>query len=897
MDNLNLPTGEEAGSPFFRAWAVFVLRRRWLLLALTAVVTGVAMATIAAKLEKDMSVEAFSKDGAASTQLLERYRDEFGRDDAFLLIIEGDVFSVSYLARLQALEDEIAALDMDISSLGERRADRQRQRGRAPPDPAATAAPSRAVPSQELAASDDLAGFDDLDADFGDLDADAGWGDEAGGSIIDEVTSLLSVRRTRATPDGGIDVGELVERLPETEAEVAELRREVLGDPASGVGPDPMLVGQVVDAAGRHTGMLVRMQFMSQPDSERVTGVMREIVSRHEGPDFRIHVAGSPALESELNHLMITDMVRMFGLSFLILMSVLFFMFRHPIGALAPVCVVVLSAIWAFGFMAAVGIPMTMISQILPAFLICVGVADAVHLQSVYRQERAAGSENHDAIIHAVASTGMPVLFTSMTTAIGLLSFRFASVKAIGEMGTTGALGVSMAFLHTVVLLPILLSFNRTSLMGALASTRGPDLVDRFLTACVALSGSGRRVVGGRVPNPNARRRRTLAAALVLTLVAGYGASKLRVWHNPVSWMPTETPISQAIRVADSHMGGTATINLLIEANGASGVKDVRLMKGLEKLETHIKSYRMPGEKRLLVGTSISVVDVVREANQALLGGDRAHRRVPDTQAEVNDRFVAFENAGPEQMKRLMTIDASVAQMTVRARWMDATSYIPFAAHIEAGAEEHIPSSVATVHPTGTIYTLLWTVGSMLYDLIRSFAVAFVVITILMAFLLKSWKLGLVAMVPNLLPIVFIMGLMGYVDIPIDMANLMIASIALGIAVDDTIHFVHHFRIHFEDHGDVDGAIAHSMKHSGRALVVTSIILCAGFFVFMGGSMLSIQRFGLLIGLTVIMALLVDLVLTPALLRTVYTPLPPTVAPAPPDLGESHDPPVLESLV
>ncbi|MEZ4463401.1 MAG: hypothetical protein R3F43_02510 [bacterium] len=172
---------------------------------------------------------------------------------------------------------------------------------------------------------------------------------------------------------------------------------------------------------------------------------------------------------------------------------------------------------------------------------------------------------------------------------------------------------------------------------------------------------------------------------------------------------------------------------------------------------------------------------------------------------------------------------------------------------------------------TGSVYTLLTTIGSLIGDLLRSFGTAFLAITILMTpVLLRSLKLGLIAMVPNLLPIAFIMGIMGVAGIPIDMNTLLIASIAIGIAVDDTIHFLHHFRLYHDRSANVEDAIGFSMRHSGRAMVSTSLILLIGFSAYMGSQMVNIVRFGLLVGLTSAMALIVDLIVTPALLRFFY---------------------------
>ena len=172
------------------------------------------------------------------------------------------------------------------------------------------------------------------------------------------------------------------------------------------------------------------------------------------------------------------------------------------------------------------------------------------------------------------------------------------------------------------------------------------------------------------------------------------------------------------------------------------------------------------------------------------------------------------------------------------------------------------------------MYTLVTTIEQLLWDLIKSFGVAFVVITLIMMALLGSLKLGLIAMVPNLMPIVLIMGLMGVTDIPIDMSTLLIASISIGLAVDDTIHFLHHFRVNHEATGNLEVGIRRSMNHSGRAMVSTTVILMLGFFTYMSGDMENIQRFGFLVGATAVIALLVDLFFAPTLLRTFYSRLP-----------------------
>ncbi len=820
-------------SPLFEAWAERVLRHRFVALAIIAALTALAIHTARTRAVVDTTVEAFLSETSETGVILEEFRDEFGRDDVFMILAEGDVFSLPYLRKLKTLHERLEVINTAVDSLGYRRGE-----GEAPTvEPAA-------------AASD---AFADLDDDFGD---DEGWGEEAGGSIVDEVASLMNARLTLATEEG-IDVRDLLDPFPTTAAAVADLKAQTLGDPARGVPENPALVGRIVGKAGRISALLVRTDFMSEADSVLVLKDLEAAFADLDAPGFEIHVAGMTALSTSLMGLMQGDLKRLFLVSLVVLLLILLVIFRSPLGAFAPMMVVALSALWSFATAFALGMPMTMISNVLPAFFICVGVADSVHLLSVYRDERAATGDNHQAIVAAVASTGVPIFYTSLTTAIGLLSFQLATVGAIGDMGLTGAIGVTAAFLLTITLLPIVLTFNRRNLFGGTAP--GADRVERFLQWSVGLSAGPRR-----------RSVQTLVVAAVMAGAAVYGGSLLRVWHNPLSWMPQEEPIIVAVDKADAELGGAANIQLLMRAQGPRGVKDVGFLQGLEALERRIKAYEDPASGAHIVGATISLLDPLRESNRALRGGGQEHYRVPATQPEVDAAFFAFENSALDQLKRLMTINARTAQMTITVKWLEATAYLPLATYLDDAIAELIPAGTAVVKPTGSVFTMLSTVGALIMDLLRSFGFAFLVITLVMVLLLKTLKLGLIAMVPNLLPIVFILGLMGFADIPIDMANLMIASIALGIAVDDTVHLLHHFRAHFAEHGDREAAIAHAVRHAGRAIVVTSVILATGFFVYLAATMVNLQRFGALIGLTVIFAVVLDLTLAPALLRLTY---------------------------
>ena len=316
-------------------------------------------------------------------------------------------------------------------------------------------------------------------------------------------------------------------------------------------------------------------------------------------------------------------------------------------------------------------------------------------------------------------------------------------------------------------------------------------------------------------------------------------------------------------------VAGVSTIQLIVDPVGELGMKDLELLRGLEALEAHMLAYVDPADGVRILEHAISLLDVIKESRRALLGDDPADYRLPDVQGDVQDLLFLFESSGPNELRRLTTVDLSLSHMTFSVRWREATSYRPLMDHLRTGVERHLAGK-AEIRATGSAPLGHLIVSVLLADLLKSFGTAFLFITVIMVFMLRDVKLGLLAMVPNLVPIAFVLGGMGLLGIPVDLNNLLIASIALGIAVDDTIHFLHHFKIGFQSTGDVEEGIAAAMHHAGRAMFSTSILLTMGFIVYGAAMNVAVQRFGLLTSATVLIAFAVDLIIGPALLRIAY---------------------------
>jgi predicted RND superfamily exporter protein len=829
---------EQPGHPGFEAWGHLMVRFRVLVVLITfAAIAGFGYLAKEG-IVMDTSVEAFAKSDSETQKVLKEYRHEFGRDTMFVVLINGDVFSMPYLETLRRLHEELKRLDIPLESIAEK-------------TPAAPATKAMVKPKSET--DDD---FGDFGSDF--EDSSDAWGEEKG-SIVEQITSLINVRRTRRKGSGGLDVGELLSPFPRASA-LPALKKEVLNDAT--------LVGQVIDKQGKYSAISIRTFHLSQADSERVFNKIKLIAKSYETTGFKVQVGGLPALNAALNGLMMGDLQTMFRWSLGIMFLVLLYLFRHPLGIFAPLIVVFASSIITVGILAIMGIRLTMLSNILPAFLFCVGIGHSVHLISAYRDAMADGLGSTDAVIRALSITGVPIFYTSLTTMLGLLSFHFASLEAIQEMGYAGAFAVLLAFVLSITFLPAAISFNQKGRFGLTPGKQ--DFLDRFLALCLRASGedddSG---MGSESQLARKRRIRNLLVMCMLLGVGGVGASQLRLWHNPLDWIPDDAEIKQAFSELDEHLGGTANVQILIDGTPQKGIKDRTVLQGIEKLQAHIVAYEDPVVGNL-VGNALSVVDIVKESHKVMLEDRPQDYRLPDTDRGVSDMLFMFENSGREQLRRMVTSDCTRTQMTIRMKWLEATAYFGLTAYIDEGIKKYIPEG-ARARPTGSVYTLVTTIGQMIHDLLASFGVAFVLITLTMMFLLRSLKLGLIAMVPNLMPIVLIMGIMGVVGIPIDMNTLLIASIAMGLAVDDTIHLLHHFRVNYEHTGNREDALRDAVNHSGRAMISTTLILMLGFLTYMSASMANIVRFGFLVGMTALLALLIDLFFAPALIRTFYS--------------------------
>ena len=535
-------------------------------------------------------------------------------------------------------------------------------------------------------------------------------------------------------------------------------------------------------------------------------------------------------------------------------------LFRRLSGLVLPILTVILSLLSTLGLVAATGTKLTIISQILPSFLLAVGVGYSVHLLVIYYRHLRDHGDKEEAISFAMGHSGLAILMTSLTTAGGLFSFVPVKVAPVSDLGLFGAAGVLICVFFTLVLLPALLSVlpggkspqDREKVARKEGHQTGYSFTDRMLKGC-----------GNFAVN---RPWTVIVISVLIALMSSFGAAQLRFSHNPVAWLPDDHSLRNATDAINDHMKGSAAIELIVERGEENAVKDPEFMKRLDEFNSFSEG---TSYNRISVGKSSSVVDVVKEINQVLNEDREEFYRVPLDRGMIAQELLLFENGGTDDLENLVNTPFSKARVTLKTTWVDANQYTGLLLKLERKIEELFGQEKSYV-VTGLIPIMVKTITFLMEGMLISYLIAGVVITLLMIFLLADFRLGLWSMIPNFLPILTGLGVMGMLDLPLDAMSILVGSIAIGLAVDDTVHFMHNFLRNQHIHQDVQVAVEKTLTSTGRAMLLTTIVLSAGFFIFIISSMNNLISFGLITGLTIIIALFGDILLAPAMMALIY---------------------------
>jgi len=685
---------------------------------------------------------------------------------------------------------------------------------------------------------------------------------------LDEVTSLINGRVVRAEEDTLI-VEDLIPRPPQTTAE----HRRILGlidhyplYERLLVSPDRSLAMILVKARAvmpaadddlmggfaqeSSTGVQPAGRYLSNAQNVKIDAVIRGIVDKYRGQGIDFFFAGNPVFVSELQRGLEKDMGLMIPLSFLVIIVFLAVLFRRISGVVYPLITVLLSLVASLGIMAIWRIPISNAIMILPTFLIVVGVGDSVHILTIFYRNLQVSGDKREAIVRAVAYAGLPILMTSLTTACGLLSFIWADVAIIAHLGYVAPIGVMLAFFYTLFLLPALIAIFPVKTHRRVSGGTRP-IADRLFDAIA-------RITTGR----------PLWVAMVWAAVvglAGMASLGVRFSHNAMNWLPKDSTVRVGTRLMDGRNGGTVMLEVIVDSGRENGLHDPDLLARMAEAGDRIPTVAV---QNIRAGKVMSLADVLKETNRALNQGHDAAYTVPDNRRLIAQELILFESSGSDDLEDLVDATYRTGRLSIMAPFTDSVLYKDYVEKIKAYLKQQFPHE--TISLTGHMALFIGITKLFITSMAKSYLFALLVITALMVVMIGRLRIGLMSMIANVVPIILIFGIMGIMNIPVDLMTILIGSIVLGLVVDDTIHFLHHFRRAYEINGCVETAVRETLYHTGRALVITSLVLFGGFIIYTTAYLSCYAYFGVLVGCAILFALAADLLLVPALLAMIY---------------------------
>ncbi|MCP5043129.1 MAG: MMPL family transporter, partial [bacterium] len=694
---------------------------------------------------------------------------------------------------------------------------------------------------------------------------------------LDEVTSLTNARTTRGS-DGELIVEDLMEQWPETREELAAIEAYAVGNPSYEnllLSEDGRFTTIAIktsqysesaedadfdagfddgDASGEETEPI----YLTDQENTEVVEKVEEIVADYQGRGSEILVAGSPVITRSVKSSMQKEMFFFIRLTLAAIAVLLFVLFRRVSAVMLSLAVVVMALASTVGLMAATGTSLKLPTMILPSFLLAVGVGDAVHILTLFYREFDSGSNKTAAIGYAIEHSGLPVTLTSLTTAGGLLSFAPAVLAPIADLGIFAPAGVMMAWAFSLLMLPALLAAlplrARTPRDRDLPSDSyvPRDSLDRVLARCATLS---------------ADRPRTIIGVSAVILIASVTlAAQVEFSHNPLEWLPESSPVRYATERIDAEMRGSITLEAVLTRKDENAWYDPTALRQLETVSAYAESVE---NEDVFIGDSFSLLNVLKEIHRALNENRQDFYTIPDSRELIAQEFLLFENSGSDDLEDLVDSQFTKLRLTLKAPFVDAVRYADTISSIEEKMRDSFGPETQ-VELTGLMPMLFRTMTAVGITMRRSYVIAFCIIAVLMMLMIGNAKLGLVAMIPNLLPIAMALAVMRIFDMPLDTFTLMIASISLGLAVDDTIHFMHNYRRYYAEDGDSREAIRKTLATTGRALLFTTLVLASGFAILTFSEMSNLFNFGALTSFAIVMALLADILLAPALMHWIH---------------------------
>ncbi|MDI9877182.1 efflux RND transporter permease subunit [Flectobacillus rivi] len=659
------------------------------------------------------------------------------------------------------------------------------------------------------------------------------------------LTNLIDLKVNEITKR--FDVKPLLTQKPKSQAEVDSIKDKIANL--------KFYEGMVVNSKTNTTLMAITFNEKDLNSKKRISIVqeIRDLAHQFElKHKTTLHFSGMPFIRTATMQKVSHEMELFMGLAVLVTAAILWFFFRSIRFTLVSILVVLIGVVFSVGTLVMMGYKITMLTGLIPPLLIVIGVPNCIFLINRYQAELLAHGDKQLAIRNMITGIGLSTFLANMTTAIGFGVFYFTNSSLLVEFGVVSALNVMVTYVLCLVLVPISVYYMGLPQVKHLKHLDG-QWAKKFLSW-----------IDHTVHN---NRPAIYLTALVVVLVSAYGVTKINVIGYVVDDLPKKDPIYTDLRFFEENFNGVLPFEIMIDTKRKNGVFDnqAEALYKIKSLQNRLKQYKE-------FSKPLSIVEAVRFLYQSYKGGEARYFIMPSVfeLSKLSEYLQTDSSSASKQIKPFLNNDKSITRISYQMADVGSVRIKELMKEIQPQVDEIFPKDQYKVSLTGHSLVFLKSNDYLLGNLYESLLIAIVLIALVGMVLFRSIPIIILSKLPCLIPLALTAGIMGFFDIHFKPSTILIFSITFGIASDGTVYFLTRYRQELEDKGNsVRESITNTIFGTGLSMIYTAIILFCGFSIFAASSFGGTAAMGVMVSITLLIAMCTNLILLPALLLTI----------------------------
>jgi len=649
---------------------------------------------------------------------------------------------------------------------------------------------------------------------------------------VKEVVSLANALAIRST-DYGLDIAPIMDKVPETAEDYEALRREVMAN--------PLVASALISKASDTTAVIVNLDNTQGHEFfKQVNAAVDEIVAQEAG-DTRVWVTGPPRVKFATTEIVLDDLIWFPPLISLVMMVLLYVLLRSVISVLVPLATVIVSVLWTVATIVALGYSLNILTALVPPLLMILTLSYSMYVVSDFRlsaRREQAGEEETAEILRKVS---LPVLLAGLTTAVGFSSLYLSDLSAIREFGLFSVIGVVYGTIIALTFTPSLLVLvQRRSRRAAPAPQPVEDSAfDRIIQ---------------RVARFDAEHRIGIFVIAGIVFVIGVaGMTQMRVGTEHITNFRPDSEVRQAFERVNEKLGGINPFNIVVQAKYPDAFKQPANLEQIEALQHWLESQPE-------IGGVTSLVNYLKVVNRAFHDNDPAYEVIPDSKKLVGQLLFFAES---DDTERLVDSGYRTLNIIVRAKVIDSDDVKDLIGRVNERLGQLPDHLVARA--TGNPVLMNQAIDEIMWGQVESVFSTLIIVYAILVCLFLSFPIGLIALIPNLLPVVVYFGALGITGISLNPSTSLIAPMIIGVAIDDTVHYFARLSSFARQYPDPNQSTIMTLGAVGRPMTYTSLALCIGFLVLTNSELRMQAQVGALASFALLVAWLSDFFVTPAL--------------------------------